>query len=182
MVSSLGWNLLSDLHPSSRSFKFGDGPSKPSPGVASTPLDIPQKGKSRKPAQCKLPINIVDSGVPCAAARRSLSKLGAQIDFPSNVMTVFREIQIQLISSGSGNVQLPSHPSPPKRRRRNPSAEVYPIVGDLGKEATAEKELKRIHLDLGHWLSSRFGTYYRRLVKLSRGNGHGSISPTHVYR
>ena len=66
-------------------------------------------------------------------------------------MTVCQGIQIQLISSGSGHIQLPARPPPSsKGEKADQSANVYPVVGDLGKEEIASEELQRIHLHLFH--------------------------------
>ena len=66
-------------------------------------------------------------------------------------MTVCQGLKIQLISSESGHIQLPAPHPPPKdpSAKGNASANVYPGASDLGKEAIAMEELKRIHLHLG---------------------------------
>ena len=67
-------------------------------------------------------------------------------------MTICQGIQVQLISSGSGHIQLPARRPPHGNAGMKQSSplNVYPTTIDRGKEAITMDELKRIHLHLRH--------------------------------
>lgn len=111
---------------------------------------MPHNDKPGKPFRFELIIDNVDSEVPCVVSIISLSKLEARIDFSENATTVRHGMQIQLTPNGGGHMQLPEHPDPPGPGWTAPAVGIFPVVGDLGKEAIAEEQPKRIRLHLGH--------------------------------
>ena len=113
-------------------------------------LCIPRLDAESDPIQFQLLVDIAESDVPCLISRKSMANLNSLVDFATNIATVCKGVQIQLIASGSGRIQLPDYPPHDRPLPSKDDPKVYPLTAESREGPIADAELMRIHLNLGH--------------------------------
>ena len=141
----------SSLTKGTRMFRFGDGKACPSLGTIIIHVVIPAKyTRSLKPVELNIQADVVDSRVPLLISKRSLVRLKASIEFPTNTLSIPNASVITLITAGSGHLQLPAgRISILQKGPQSSLCPIYPVNTNPGNDVMSFGELRKIHLRLG---------------------------------
>ena len=123
---------------SNKCFKFGGEMKKTSIGLYTVPCSV---GKQN----VNLSLDVVESDIPCLISKEAMKRARVKIDLSMDKINIFgQDLKLNTTSSGHYVMKLGDV------HENDDDVKVFLAVDDEGKEVFDEKELLKIHKNLGH--------------------------------
>ena len=141
---------LPKISPSSKKFRFGDSRSFDSMGSIDIPLVLEGYTSNSTPTtlSCTIQADVIKASIPLLISRNTLKRMGSQINFLTNVLTMSEKFSMNLILATNGHLILPLKSRPSDDTDRSNTIFAQTSVDSKNREDRLL--IKRVHLQLSH--------------------------------